>query len=103
MKKYNLLVPMAGRGQRFVDAGYKVPKQFIHIERQQLLDISLDCFNLDECNLIFVVRDDQISNFNVDRILAEKYGPEIQIVSTDGLTDGSVCSCLIAEPLWYEY
>ena len=99
MKKYNLLVPMAGRGQRFVDAGYKVPKQFIHIEQRQLIDISLDCFTLDDCNLIFVVRDDQISNFNVDQILMDKYGPEIQVVSTDGLTDGSVCSCLLAERL----
>ena len=96
-KKYNLLVPMAGRGQRFVDAGYKVPKQFIYVERKQLMEISLDCFNMEECNLIFVVRDDQISNHNVDQILRSKYGDDIEIVVTDGLTDGSVCSCLLAE------
>ena len=70
MKKYNVLVPMAGRGQRFVDAGYKVPKQFIHVGAEQLLDISLNCFDLEECNLIFVVRDDQICNYNVDQILS---------------------------------
>lgn len=96
-KKYNLLVTMAGRGQRFVDAGYKVPKQFIYVERKQLMEISLDCFNMDECNLIFVVRDDQISNHNVDQILKSKYGEDIEIVVTDGLTEGSVCSCLLAE------
>jgi RpiB/LacA/LacB family sugar-phosphate isomerase len=95
-KKYNLLIPMAGRGQRFVDAGYKVPKQFIYVGRRQLMEISLDCFNIDECNLIFVVRDDQISNYNVDQILRSKYGNDIEIVVTDGLTDGSVCSCLLA-------
>ena len=97
MKKYNLLVPMAGRGQRFVDAGYKVPKQFIHVGSEQLLDISLNCFDLTECNLIFVVRDDQISNYNVDQILKYKYGNDITIVVTDGLTEGSTCSCLLAE------
>jgi len=96
-KKYNLLIPMAGRGQRFVEAGYKVPKQFIYIGSTQLLDISLECFKLEECNLIFVVRDDQICNFNVDQILYSKYGDDIKIVVTDGLTEGSTCSCLLAE------
>jgi len=95
-KKYNLLVPMAGRGQRFIEAGYKVPKQFIYIGATQLIDISLGCFDLDECNLIFVVRDDQICNFNVDQILRSKYGDDITIVVTDGLTEGSTCSCLLA-------
>ena len=97
MKKYNLLIPMAGRGQRFLNAGYKVPKQFIRIGKKQLIDISTDCFKTEECNLIFVVRDDQISNFNVDKILKSKYGNDIKIVVTDGLTDGSVSSCLLAE------
>ena len=97
MKKYNLLIPMAGRGQRFVDAGYKVPKQFIHVGAEQLLDISLNCFDLEQCNLIFVVRDDQISNYNVDQILRYKYGDDITIVVTDGMTEGSTCSCLLAQ------
>ena len=95
-KKYNLLIPMAGRGQRFIDAGYKVPKQFIHIGKKQLMEISLDCFELDDCNLIFVVRDDQITNFSIDKILKSKYGENVKIVVTNGLTEGSVCSCLLA-------
>ena len=64
MKKYNLLVPMAGLGSRFVEAGYKVPKQFLHVGKKQLIDISLECFNISECNLIFVVRDEQVANYN---------------------------------------
>ena len=97
MKKYNLLIPMAGRGQRFVDKGYKVPKQLLHIKDEQLIDISLSSVNFDDCNLVFVVRDDQITNYQIDKILENKYGKEISIVVTDGLTDGSVCSCLLAE------
>lgn len=95
-KKYNLLVPMAGRGQRFVDAGYKVPKQLIYVQDKQLIDLSLESVDTSECNLIFVVRDDQICNFHIDDILKNKFGNEISIVVTDGLTDGSVCSCLLA-------
>jgi len=95
-KKYNLLIPMAGRGQRFVDAGYTIPKQLIHIREKQLIDISLGSVNTSECNLIFVVRDDQVCNLRIDEILKNKFGDDIKVVTTDGLTDGSVCSCLLA-------
>ena len=95
-KKYNLLIPMAGRGQRFVDAGYTVPKQLIHIKEKQLIDISLGSIDMSDCNLIFVVRDDQVYNLRIDEILKSKFGSDISIVTTDGLTEGSVCSCLLA-------
>mgnify|MGYP003111456730 FL=1 len=98
MPKYNLLIPMAGMGQRFLDAGYNVPKQFIYCKEKQLLDISLECVDKSDCKLIFIVRDDQISNYGVDKLLREKYSDhDIEIVATDGLTKGSVCSCLLAQ------
>ena len=31
MRRVNL-IPMAGQGQRFIDAGYKVPKQIIFVD-----------------------------------------------------------------------
>jgi len=96
MKKYNLLVPMAGLGSRFKKEGYDVPKQFIHVREKQLLDISLDCIDKSECNLIFIVRDEQVYNYNADTILKNKFGDDIKIVVTEGLTRGSVCSCLLA-------
>ena len=89
---------MAGMGQRFLDAGYNVPKQFIYCKEKQLLDISLDCVDKRDCKLIFIVRDDQISNYGVDKLLREKYKDyDIEIVSSEGLTRGSVCSCLLAQ------
>ena len=97
MKKFNLLIPMAGRGQRFIEKGYKVPKQLLHVRDKQLIDISLSSVDYSDCNLIFVVRDDQVTNFQIDKILENKYGEDIKLVVTDGLTDGSVCSCLLAE------
>jgi len=96
MSKVNVLVPMAGLGQRFVDAGYKIPKQLIKIGAEHLIEISMKCIDTDNCNLIFVVRDEYIYKYNIDDILREKFGSEVKIVVTDGLTEGSVCSCLLA-------
>lgn len=97
MIKKNILVPMAGLGSRFLNQGYKLPKQLINIKNSHLIDISMSCINIEGCNLIFVVRDDQVFNFSVDTILRQKYGDDVKIVVLDKLTDGSVASCLAAE------
>lgn len=88
---------MAGLGSRFKKEGYDVPKQFIYVRNKQLLDISLDCIDKSECNLIFIVRDEQVYNYNADKILKNKFGDDIKIITTEGLTRGSVCSCLLAK------
>ena len=95
--KPNVLVPMAGLGSRFIKEGFKVPKQLINIKDKHLIDISLDCLNYEDCNLIFVVRDETVYNFHIDELLKKKFGDDIKIVVLDKLTDGSVCSCLYAE------
>lgn len=97
MKKYNLLVPLAGRGQRFVDEGYVVPKYMITARDKHLIDWALSSINTDECNLIFCLRQDHISNFGVDEIFRKKFGNDIKIVVIDKITDGSVSTCLLAK------
>lgn len=95
--KPNILVPMAGLGSRFIKEGFKVPKQLINIKDKHLIDISLECLDYKDCNLIFVVRDETVYNFHIDELLKKKFGEDIKVVVLDKLTDGSVCSCLYAE------
>lgn len=95
--KPNILVPMAGLGNRFAQAGFKIPKQLISVKDQQLIDISMNSIDYKDCNLIFVVRDDMIYNNNIDVILKNKFGENIEIVVLDHLTQGSVESCLHAK------
>ena len=88
---------MAGLGSRFIKEGFKVPKQIINIKDKHLIDISLDCLDYKDCNLIFVLRDEHVYNHHMDELLKKKFGDDITIVVLDQLTDGSVCSCLFAE------
>jgi len=97
MKKYNLLVPLAGRGQRMIDGGYSMPKPLIFAGDRRIIDYSLDSIDRSECNLIFVVRRDHICNFSIDKTLVSKYGEDIKIVVTDEDTRGSVESCYLAK------
>jgi RpiB/LacA/LacB family sugar-phosphate isomerase len=96
-KKINIIVPLAGKGQRFVDAGYNVPKALMLAKGKHFIDWSMDSINYNDCNLIFVVRNEHIYSFAIDKILKEKYGDDITIVNAVEDTRGSVESCLLAK------
>lgn len=98
-KKPTLLVPIAGRGQRFVDAGYTNPKSLIVAAGKHIIDHSFDSIIKEEYNIVFIVRGEHVRNFAIDDVLRKKYGENIKIVVSDKMTQGSVCSCLLAEDI----
>lgn len=96
MKKYNLVLPIAGKAQRFIDAGYMMPKPLILAKGKHVIDWSLESVDTSECNLIFIVRLDHIYNFSIDKILKQKFGDDITIISVDHVTQGALETCLLA-------
>ena len=80
IKKYNLLIPMVGIGQRFRDEGFVLPKQLIDVGHQQMIDWSMSCIKTEECNKIFVIRRDTVDNNNMDEILRSKFGNDILLL-----------------------
>jgi RpiB/LacA/LacB family sugar-phosphate isomerase len=99
MKRYNLLVPLAGKGQRMINGGYTVPKPLILAGDRHIIDYSLGSIDITNCNLIFVVRRDHICNYAIDKVLQSKYGKDITIVISEEDTDGSVSSCYLAKDI----
>jgi len=81
MKKYNLLLPIAGKAQRFLDAGYTMPKPLILANHKHVIDWSLESVDYSECDLIFIVRLDHIYNFSIDKILKQKFGDTLIVLS----------------------
>jgi len=96
MKKYNLILPISGKSQRFVDAGYKIPKPLILSKGKHIIDWSLESINITDCNLIFIVRLDHVYNFNIDEILKQKYGQDIKIIIIEKITRGTLETCVMA-------
>lgn len=97
MKKYNLLLPIAGKAQRFLDAGYMMPKPLILARRKHVIDWAIESIKIDDYNLIFIVRLDHIYNFSIDKILKQKFGNDIQIVTVDHVTRGALETCTLAK------
>ncbi len=88
---------MAGKGQRMIDGGYAFPKPMILAGDRHILEYGLGSIDYSECNLIFVIRRDHISNFSIDKFLKTKYGEDIEIVIAEEDTGGSVSTCLLAK------
>ena len=95
--KYNLLLPIAGKAQRFADQGYTMPKPLIMAKTKQVIDWAMESIDTKDCNLIFAVRLEHINNFSIDEILKQKFGDHVKIVVIDHDTDGSVSTCLLAK------
>lgn len=93
----NLVIPIAGKAQRFIDKGFLVPKPLIMIEDKHMIDWAMDSIKYDECHLIFIVRKDHITNYSIDSVLREKFGDKIQIIALNEVTRGTLCTCLKAK------
>jgi HAD superfamily hydrolase (TIGR01509 family) len=94
-EKLNVLIPMAGAGSRFEQAGYTFPKPLIEVNRQPMIQVVVENLNLD-ANYIYVVQKKHREQYNLDTLL-NLITPGCQIVETDGITKGAACTALLAK------
>ena len=95
--KMNVLIPMAGAGSRFQQAGYTFPKPLIDVEGKPMIQVVVDNLNID-ANFIYVVQKEHRAKFNLDTLL-NLITPNCKIVEVDGMTEGAACTTLLAKEL----
>lgn len=93
--KLNVLIPMAGAGSRFEQAGYTFPKPLIEVRNKPMIQVVVENLNLD-ANYIFVVQKAHREKYNLDTLL-NLITPGCTIVETQGLTEGAACTALLAK------
>lgn len=94
-EKLNVLIPMAGAGSRFAQAGYTFPKPLIQINNKPMIQVVVENLGL-EANYIFVVQKEHKIKYNIDSML-KLIVPNCTVIETDGLTQGAACTALLAE------
>jgi HAD superfamily hydrolase (TIGR01509 family) len=94
-EKLNVLIPMAGAGSRFEQAGYTFPKPLIEVRNKPMIQVVIENLNLD-ANYIYVVQKSHREKYNLDTLL-NLLTPGCKIVETDGLTEGAACTALLAK------
>lgn len=91
----NVLIPMAGAGSRFAQAGYTFPKPLIDVNGRPMIQVVVDNLGLD-ANYIFVVQKEHREKYNLDTMLG-LIAPRCKVVEVDGITEGAACTALLAK------
>lgn len=92
----NIVVPMAGRGSRFVDAGYELPKPLIDVNGKRMIEVVIN--NLKpECDhrFIFVCQREHMERFDLQSVFS-RVCENFEVVGIDGITDGAAMTVLKA-------
>lgn len=94
----NIVIPMAGRGSRFSDAGYEKPKPFIDVLGKPMIARVLENLKYEDANYILLVRKEHLEaeKETVDE-LKNRYN--VKFVIIDKLTEGAACTVLYARNL----
>jgi len=106
-QQINILIPMSGRGQRFVDMGYKLPKPFIDVNGvpmvERVIGNFVDNFKSYPARLffIFVIRQDMFTPdlMEIWKDILLKMRIEYTIIEEDPNIQGAASTCLKAKHL----
>ena len=99
----NILVPMAGRGSRFLaeiykNSEYSKPKPIIRIAGRTMIEWALSSLPIKENDqLIFLVLKEHVINSRIDDELRRIFGDGIKVIIVDKITEGAACTALLAK------
>ena len=93
--KMNVLIPMAGAGSRFVQAGYTFPKPLIDINGKTMIETVVENINIDAKH-IFIVQKAHYEKYNLKTTL-NNVASNCEIIQTNGITEGAACTTLLAK------
>jgi dTDP-glucose pyrophosphorylase len=92
-----IVIPMAGRGSRFADAGYAVPKPLIPIHGTPMIEVVVRNLSPSEpARFVFLCQAEHLWTFAFEAGLRQA-APGCEIVPVDGVTEGAACTVLLAE------
>jgi NDP-sugar pyrophosphorylase family protein len=93
--KNNNLIPMSGRGKRFRDYGYRVPKPLIQINKMPMLKFVTDTFPKSE-NWNFIIDQNDNKNNRIEKLI-NKISSKSKIIKVKKTTEGPASSCNLAK------
>jgi NDP-sugar pyrophosphorylase family protein len=85
------LIPMAGKGSRFADVGYKDPKPLIPVSGKPMILQAAGCLPSAE-KFIFVCLEDHLKRYPIREKLMQVY-PQAKVVRLNQVTQGQACTC----------
>lgn len=94
-KNLNVLIPMAGAGSRFVEAGYDFPKPLIDVNGKPMIQAVVESFGIN-AQYTYIVQKEHYEKYSLKYVL-NNITPGCNIVQVDGITEGAAVTCLMAK------
>jgi len=99
LNRMNIIVPMAGAGSRFANAGYTDPKPLIPVHGVPMIKVVVDnCTPSRAHRFVFICQSAHVAAYRLRERL-EMWAPDCAVVEIDGLTEGAACTVLKAKHL----
>lgn len=96
--KHFLVIPLAGLGSRFAKEGFTLPKQMLPVGEMTTFDYSMKSIKLEEFEVIFIVRKEQVK-LGLVEFIKSRMTKDVAIIVIDRQTRGSVETVLETEGL----
>jgi NDP-sugar pyrophosphorylase family protein len=92
----NIVLPLAGRGQRFADAGYTDPKPLIPVHGLPMIELVIRNLSPRQPHrFIFIARSEHLENKTICSLL-QQASPHAVIIPVSHVTEGPACSAMLA-------
>lgn len=93
----NIVIPMAGRGSRFAETGYIMPKPLIDVFGHPMIEyvtknIKPNC----DHRFIYICQEEHLKKYGLADEL-NRMSPGCEIITIDHITEGAACTVLLAE------
>lgn len=93
----NIVIPMAGAGSRFAQAGFEKPKPLIEVLGVPMIKIVIDNLRPSQQHrFIFICQEAHVDQYGLKQIL-ESWAPGCEILTVNGVTAGAAISVLAAK------
>ncbi len=93
----NIVIPMAGRGSRFADAGYELPKPLIDVNGKAMIEVVTDNIRPScQHKFIYICQKEHLEKYHLEREL-KRMADNPVIITIDHITEGAACTVLLAE------
>ncbi len=93
----NIVIPMAGRGNRFAQAGYERPKPLIDVFGHPMIEyVTRNITPKCDHKFIYICQEEHLVKYGLADEL-NRMSPGCKIVTIDHITEGAACTVLLAE------
>lgn len=97
MKKVNIVIPMAGRGSRFADAGFTDPKPLIPVGGKPMIEWVIENIRPNRPHrFLFLCLQEHLERYPAVPAKLTELCPGCQIVPVRQVTEGAACTVLLA-------